>query len=266
MIGALGSGKTQAYSTDLLTALKFNGAPMCTKSSATQIAVSAGQVWIANSGGSIKLSRRITSPITLTGADLDTGSMAAGYYYIYAVADAVGTTLTCKISASASAPTGLTNFELIGWFYNESASGSALDLTIGQIGNVKGGGRDVPNVPQILSATQVTGTTDTYVDDTQALLHFYTSGRPMIFVYHGKLGASANEHPYMKFAIDGSDVANSEIRNNVNSSTTTDIVAMTSIYYAQLAAGTHTIQGKFKSGSGGAVNYMNKRLLLALEL
>lgn len=54
---------------------------------------------------------------TVAWADLDTGAEAVGTnYYVYAVL-ATGV-LDFKISASASAPTGYTYYQLVGWFHN----------------------------------------------------------------------------------------------------------------------------------------------------
>jgi len=93
---------------------------------------------ISNAAGSIRKLRRITSVTTLTAADLDTGSMAVGAYYIYATADAAASTPVFKFSASATTPTGYTYYKKIGWFYNETAS--VLDVTKLQVSSFTGGG------------------------------------------------------------------------------------------------------------------------------
>lgn len=57
---------------------------------------------------------------TVAWADLDTGAEAVGTnYYVYAVLS--GGVLDFKISASASAPTGYTYYQLVGWFHNNPA-------------------------------------------------------------------------------------------------------------------------------------------------
>ena len=93
---------------------------------------------ISNVAGSVRKNRVKSSVTTLTAADLDTGSMAVGYYYIYATADAAASTPVFKFSASASAPTGYTNYKRIGWFYNETAS--VLDVTNLFVSSFTGGG------------------------------------------------------------------------------------------------------------------------------
>ena len=64
---------------------------------------------------------RQSAATTITFANLDTGTEAVGTnYYVYAVLNA--SALDFTISASASAPTGFTNYQLIGWFHNKPSS------------------------------------------------------------------------------------------------------------------------------------------------
>ena len=86
---------------------------------------------ISNAAGSIRKPRRITTVTTLTAADLDTGAMAVGNYYIYATADTAATTPVFVFSASATTPTGYTNYKRIGKFYNATAS--VLDILPGTV-------------------------------------------------------------------------------------------------------------------------------------
>ena len=63
-----------------------------------------------------------TGTNNVTFANLDTGAEAAGAdYYIYAVPDGSGG-LNFVVSASASAPTGYSVYQLVGWFHNNPAS------------------------------------------------------------------------------------------------------------------------------------------------
>ena len=96
-----------------------------------EVYVSAFSGIISNAAGSIRKPRRITTVTTLTAADLDTGAMAVGYYYIYATADTAATTPVFVFSASATTPTGYTNYKRIGKFYNATAS--VLDILPGMV-------------------------------------------------------------------------------------------------------------------------------------
>ena len=93
--------------------------------SATTVTVSAGEAACSNSAGSIVRWRRNTSSTNVTFSDLDTGSEAAGVYYVYAVADTDATTFTCTISSSSTAPTGKTYYKRLGYFTNDGS----LDIT-----------------------------------------------------------------------------------------------------------------------------------------
>jgi len=81
------------------------------------IQVAAGSVVFSN--GQSGLNGAATN---VTFANLDTGAEAAGTdYYVYAVPDGSGG-ISFVISASASAPTGYSVYQLIGWFHNNPAS------------------------------------------------------------------------------------------------------------------------------------------------
>lgn len=94
-----------------------------TYSSASTIAVSAGEVTCSNAAGTVRRFRLNASSTNVTFANIDTGSEAAGTtYYIYAVADDDAVAATFKVSLSASAPTGVTYYKRLGSFYNDASS------------------------------------------------------------------------------------------------------------------------------------------------
>lgn len=259
-VGGIGSGKTQSSSTDMLDYLGNEKAPMCSKASGSTITVSAGAVVIKNSGQSNRMLRRTTSDITVSASNLDTGSMVVGYYYIYAVADTAATTFTVKFSASASSPTGLTNYELIGWFYNQ-ANGS-LDITIDYVGNVKRNGRDVPNVVKIEGTTDISTASTSLTDMTTMEIRIYSSGRPMNFVFTA---------PFIFDTIVGTVVI------DIDGATKKTMVAKwnfgvgnpLALHWTEtLSAGTHTIKIRWKVSSGTGYqsgSTEGSRLLTATE-
>lgn len=256
-IGA--NGKGASWSTDMLEYLANTKAPICTKKDGDEIYVSAGVVFIKNSGQTNRLMRRNTSVTTLDATYLDTGSFADDtYYYIYAVADSAATTFTCKISASASAPTGLTNFELIGWFFNESAS--VLDITSGFVGNVKANGRDVPNSVTINGSTADAVNDTSYGTDlTESSVRFYSSGRPVVILYSARCSTLGDSITFI-VDVDGTDKSNSE--RGIASSASAGYVAV--MWQETLSAGTHTItiQAKVSAGS----DTVNAKVLSVFEL
>ena len=98
-----------------------------TRTSATVITISVGEVVCSNGAGTIARFRQNTSTVTMTittsgVGGLDTGSEASStWYHIYADADADATTFTAIASTSASAPTGVTYYKYLGSVYNDSA-------------------------------------------------------------------------------------------------------------------------------------------------
>ena len=244
-IGA--NGKGASWSTDILDYLSNLKAPIVTKASASTLSVSTGAVMVKNSGQTNRIGRRNTSATTVTASDIDTGTLAVNYYYVFAVADTAATTFTVKFSLSSTAPTGLTNFELIGWFYNETTS--AIDLTNGYVGNNKGAGRDVPNCVTVNSAVVDTVNDTSYGSDlTGAVIRFYSSGRPVEISFTSNW-ANAGDEPKVIVDIDGTDKTASE-RSAFSTSGTVD-QSLCTIYMETLSAGTHTItiQAKVASGS-----------------
>lgn len=185
--GFVGSiGKSQANSLDIADYLSRPTPPICVKKDANTITVRAGSVIIKNAGFTARMMRRNTSDTDITATDIDTGAMAdATYYYIYAVADSAATTFTVKFSLSSTAPTGLTNFELIGWFYNQA--GGSLTITDGFVGNMKSSNRDVPNsCRKSISANQSTASS-TYGTIPTLVIPFYSSGRPLFVNFNAGL-------------------------------------------------------------------------------
>lgn len=94
-----------------------------TYSSASQLSITAGEVMVSNADESVRLVLRNTAATTVTWADIDTGSEAVSTtYYVYAVASLITSeTATFKISASSTAPNGVTYYKKIGSFYNNAS-------------------------------------------------------------------------------------------------------------------------------------------------
>ena len=93
-------------------------------SSASALSVSAGEVVVSTAAGDVRLMLNNTSATSVGWSDLDTGSESSSTtYYIYAIAaTSAAETATFKISASSTAPTGITYYKRIGSFYNDASS------------------------------------------------------------------------------------------------------------------------------------------------
>jgi hypothetical protein len=86
--------------------------------------VSSGEIVVSNAAGTTRIFLNNTADVDITFSDLDTGSEEASKtYYVYAIAALSSSeTATFKISASSTAPTGVTYYKRIGSFYNNASS------------------------------------------------------------------------------------------------------------------------------------------------
>lgn len=119
MFGAM--GVTQGYTESLKNALLgYRRGCQVEFKSITEFYVRTGEIAIKDASGNLAF-RRNTSDITVTWTSIDTGGEATSTtYYVYAVADAAGTTFTVKFSTNATTPAGCTFYALLGFFYNNS--------------------------------------------------------------------------------------------------------------------------------------------------
>src|ERR1039458_9028490 len=107
MLGAMGN--TQAYTESYKNLLiHYRKGCQCVFNSSSQIYVNPGEIVISDGSGNFHF-RRNTAQITVDFTMLDTGAKAnSTTYYVYALADASGTTFTCCLSLNATTPTGKT--------------------------------------------------------------------------------------------------------------------------------------------------------------
>lgn len=133
-------------------------------SSGSTIVAGAGEVMVSNSGGTVRLMLKNAASTNITFADLDTGVEASGTtYYVYAIASATSDeTATFKISASSSAPSGITYYKRLGSFINDS--GSSITAILNDI--------DIPELTEWTSKTIST----TYQALTDGFVTAYNSG------------------------------------------------------------------------------------------
>lgn len=265
-IGA--NGKGASWSTDILDYECNTGAPIIIKASGSTLTVKPGAVAIKNSGQTNRLLRRTTNDITVTSSNLDTGSMADDtYYYVYAVADSAATTFTIKFSASSTSPTGLTNFELIGWFFNESAG--ALDVTSGFVGNLNKNGRHVPNAVKVTAATDISRNNTSYADMTDMSVRFVATGnRNLRINFEAPMRMQDNSATGAVNITINTTQKTFTVMAGTGSGTQGEVVALPYIELA-LAAGEYTIAVQWKSSNQEIRQYGSTdgpRLLLVEEV
>jgi hypothetical protein len=101
------------------------------------VTVKAGRIYCKKSDGAIRVLRRNIEDVDVTFADIDTGARAVSTtYYVWAIADASATTVSFKISASSSAPTGGTLVALVGGFAtNATGAGEIIQSSVWSHGN-----------------------------------------------------------------------------------------------------------------------------------
>ena len=103
---------------------------------------------------------------------LDTGTMAEGYYYVFAVADDDNSTNYEGIAGASSVDAhGVTGERCVGWFYASSATAISPD----SLGAHKLAG-DAPNVVEISDTAKITRNNTAFGDMMHA--RFVSSGRP----------------------------------------------------------------------------------------
>jgi hypothetical protein len=120
LLGAL--GRAQGYSDSIKNLLKnYRRGCEVEYKDAVEIYVRSGEITLYDASGNSAF--RVNTADTNVGwANIDTGSEAnSTIYYVYAVADASGTTFTVVISTNATTPTGATYYKKIGSFNNNGS-------------------------------------------------------------------------------------------------------------------------------------------------
>ena len=91
--------------------------------STSEIDIGPGGVMLSNSGGSTRLMVANASLTAMSSTNIDTGTISASStYYLYAYASSTtATTFSVIFSASATSPTGITYYALLGSFTTDSS-------------------------------------------------------------------------------------------------------------------------------------------------
>lgn len=207
-------------------------------SSASALTVSVGEVACMSSGSVVRL-RKNTSSTSVAWSDIDTGAEAAStYYYVYANADADATTFTVKISTSSSAPTGVTYYRKLGWFYNDSSS----NILISNIGNIQDGS-GVTNLVQAQGTSNITNAVSaSWTDMTDMIIYYVSNGRPVKVTADVPLYNSGADYTEMRLDVDGTVEATVSHINGATARSSPCTLA----YVENWSAGTHTIKLQWK--------------------
>ena len=210
--------------------------------SASTVTILEGEVVGENSSGYHRM-RENTSSTTVTWSNLDTGSEAAStYYYVYANMDADATTFTASVSTSSSAPSGVTYYRRLGWFYNDASS----NITAAGVGNIREG--SVPNSSVATGTSDITTTSTTYTDMTDMEVRFVSGGRPVLMVFSAPF--YAGQHTQVVFDVDGTDYGYGREGRSDGNYINDNSIAIA--WLETLSAGTHTIKVQWKTSGGTA--------------
>ena len=138
-----------------------------------------------------------------------------------------------------------TVYRILGWFFM-NATGSG-ELNTYEVGNIREFG--IPNYTNNLSTTVVTTTSTTFADDTQALSRFYSSGGPVQITYNTAGDQAAGVNFYTTMSVDSAGIVGND-RAMAGDNITEDTEGLVVNYVNTIAENTHTMQGKFRAGSG----------------
>lgn len=207
------------------------------------------EIMICNSSLDACEMRRSGSDVTVSWADIDTGSESSGavtQYYVYVTADTDVEGFVEKVSLSSSAPTGMTKYRKIGYFTNNASN------DIVSVGNIPSG--SVPNRISVTGSTDITTTSTSYADMTDMVVYFVSTGRPIRMRYDGPVEGTDGGRVYVTFDVDGTDYGEVNFfATGGNGGVTWDSV--NPVYTLQTTAGAKVVKVQWKASSG--TNYQN---------
>ncbi|OGM12527.1 hypothetical protein A2V80_00840 [Candidatus Woesebacteria bacterium RBG_16_39_8b] len=132
LLGAL--GKSQAWSTTLMTVLRQYRHGMNLEVSGGNLLVRAGEAVLESSDGSKFAYRRNPSDVTVGIGNIDVGAVAIATYYLYAKGGSAATTAPIIFSTDANYPSGAVTgtwpYRKLGWFMNAAAGAMAVTYAV----------------------------------------------------------------------------------------------------------------------------------------
>ena len=195
---------------------------------------------------------------------LDTGSLAKGYYAIWAVPDDANATAFECVGSTSFAETALAidGERLIGWCYANSATAISPD----SVGAYRGVGGDAPNIVRA-QATNIVNTTSTSAIGIPLMYtKFWSSGRPVRITFAAPFYTTDNTYYTISISVDDVGVAWSHTDDAGG------VVIPTAIQWeGALGSGQHTIEVKWETAAqtlrqGDARNADTYRSLIVEEL
>lgn len=249
---------------------------LCTQASSTTISVSPGELEV--NGAAVEKTSSTTLTLGTAGDWAGGASLRATSTYGYIGVDSSGnikmhTTAPSHSDYALSSTSGIkryaswssTTYRIIGWFYmNSTGSGELFSY---EVSNLKDG--SVPNTAVLNSSSSVNSSSTTATNDTPALLHFYSSGRPVRIIYDAQVGSgTATAGAQILINLDSSDLTETARSIETYGDTTTEEVGLDCVYQSTPSQGTRTIQGRYMNDNdiGAGTIYINKRIITVDEI
>jgi len=226
-------------------------------STATTINIQRGEIEFGSSVSKRRNTSTIDIDLTKTGeGGLDTGSLATGFYYVYAMPNSDNSSNFTGIASTSASGTSVVDDErLIGWFYALTASTVSVD----SLGGYRGLGANTPNFVRIKYTDDVTlssGGTAQKLAETS----FYSSGRPVQATFSGAFYTGASTFGYVTMSMDGVEIAKGSMGENA-----ADIGCNVCITGAdKTEAGEHTVTVYGTAGAGN-ISQIEPRVLIIEE-
>jgi len=248
-LGAL--GKPQSWSETLLDLLRYHRRGFRVKISSGAPVVETGEAMLIDTAANMYVMRRNAAEITIAAGDLDVGTMAATFYYIYAKGGTAATTAPMVFSTDINAPSaiGTIPYHKIGWFKNEAVG----SLSVTFAGNWKVWGNE-PNSAQVINTdyqeTAIGTAFGALTTGPPLTINFVCSGRPLMINYSGPHYCSAGGELFSGIHIDGTNkIAGYSYGNNA-------VSEHASLHWVAegLVAGAHVIEIRYKRGGSAQIN------------
>ena len=154
-----------------------------------------------------------------------------------------------------------TVYRILGWFFM-NATGSG-ELNTYEVSNIAEG--DVANSTYLSSNTNVNSASGTFVNDTEAVARFYSSGGPLEVIYNVGGGAAGTNRALIQISVDSTGIAAVERMGPAQQSVTGDLREITAVYRNTATQAGHTVQGQFRDVNAGDTQHINKRSLEITE-
>lgn len=238
--GAL--GKPQTWNETLLVLLSKYRRGMHVDYVGGTLYARAGEAVLRSSDGNKHVFRRNPSDVTISSANLDTGTLATTFYYVYAKGDTLATTAPITFSTHVDYPSGIGTapFRKIGWFKNEAVGSLAITFAGSWLD-----GNAVPNALSVINPYDVLNLTYSSYSNlgtAPLTINFISSGRPIKLTFIAPIAVPANTAFYGRIVLDDVQKAFSIIL-------TDSLVRMPFALHwldVDVAAGAHTAKVQFK--------------------